>query len=343
MYRIDSANNVGSLPAKVAAEGSPGYFNNNPGAGPGTKVTGDFLNTIQEELVGVIVAAGATPDRTDNAQLLAALRTLFGTPTGQGQCLFKFVSTTSCKLVPFQGNGVAVAGAVLQIPAAGISVANTGITLDGTPASNLAANTTYLGALNGAGTLEFWTASTSGHSPDTTAGNIGVEVITGHPTRTLVGMVCTDAAAHFADSDGQRLVLSWFNRRLDRSRSHLASTVINFGGAVAEIDTSIRNSFLVWAGQEIPFSVSGSALLATTGNVVVSIAFNGTTPELEGAGGVTNTVSFSGVKAGLPEGLNYATLVAGTSGTTVNFTGGTQVIDPSIISPACTITIGAMG
>jgi hypothetical protein len=76
MNRIDSANNVPALPAPVAAEGAPGYFNNAPGAGPGTKVTGDWLNMVQEEISGVIEGAGLILDRTNHGQLLAALRLL---------------------------------------------------------------------------------------------------------------------------------------------------------------------------------------------------------------------------------------------------------------------------
>ncbi len=82
MYRIDSANNVPVLPAPVAAEGDAGYFNNAPGAGPGTKVTGDFLNMVQEEIANVVEGAGLELDRTNRAQLLAALRRLNTMPTG---------------------------------------------------------------------------------------------------------------------------------------------------------------------------------------------------------------------------------------------------------------------
>lgn len=77
MFRIDDPSAVGSLPTPAAA-GTEGFFTEgNPGTGvPATRVTGDFLNLLQEELRNVVVAAGLTPSKTNNAQLLSAIRTL---------------------------------------------------------------------------------------------------------------------------------------------------------------------------------------------------------------------------------------------------------------------------
>ncbi|MCW5737995.1 MAG: hypothetical protein KIS73_27990 [Enhydrobacter sp.] len=84
MYRIDTANNVAALPAKQPAAEDPGYFNNNPGAGSGTVVSGDWLNAVQEELAAVIGGASMALDRNNNAQLLAAIQALVAgvMPTG---------------------------------------------------------------------------------------------------------------------------------------------------------------------------------------------------------------------------------------------------------------------
>lgn len=84
MYRIDSPNNVLVKPAKLDPVNAAGYFNNAPGAAPGTVVTGDFLNTIQEEIAGVIEGASLPLDRTNDHQLLAAIQALVAgvMPTG---------------------------------------------------------------------------------------------------------------------------------------------------------------------------------------------------------------------------------------------------------------------
>jgi len=84
MYRIDTPNNVATLPAKKPAAEDPGYFNNDPGAGSGTVVSGDWLNTVQEELATVIAGASIGLSRANNGQLLAAIQALVAgvMPTG---------------------------------------------------------------------------------------------------------------------------------------------------------------------------------------------------------------------------------------------------------------------
>ena len=51
MLRINSANNTAVLPAPLADVNAPGFFVNNPGAGPGTVLSGDWANRVQEEIV----------------------------------------------------------------------------------------------------------------------------------------------------------------------------------------------------------------------------------------------------------------------------------------------------
>lgn len=64
------------MPAKRALSGTPGYANNAPGSGTATIVDADILNTWLAEIVNVILAAGIALDPTNNAQLLAAIRSL---------------------------------------------------------------------------------------------------------------------------------------------------------------------------------------------------------------------------------------------------------------------------
>lgn len=78
MFRIDGATAGLALPAPAAA-GMPGFFlAPNPGSGtPGTLVTPDWLNTVQEELEAILAAAGLVGSKTSNAQVLSALVVLF--------------------------------------------------------------------------------------------------------------------------------------------------------------------------------------------------------------------------------------------------------------------------
>ena len=79
MHRIDHSTAAASLPTPAAA-GTPGYFTKgNPGTGtPATVVTDDWLNSIQEENIAILAAAGITPSKTVRNQVLVALTTLFG-------------------------------------------------------------------------------------------------------------------------------------------------------------------------------------------------------------------------------------------------------------------------
>ncbi len=71
---------------QVAARPAPGPVNGTPGyVSAGNVVTAqvptiddpDLMNAILDELCGIVLAAGAALDKTNNAQILAALRTLF--------------------------------------------------------------------------------------------------------------------------------------------------------------------------------------------------------------------------------------------------------------------------
>lgn len=75
MYQIDVASAASALPTPAAA-GTPGFFTEgDPVSGQAaTVVPADFLNMLMLELLGVVVAAGATPSKTDHTQLLAAIR-----------------------------------------------------------------------------------------------------------------------------------------------------------------------------------------------------------------------------------------------------------------------------
>lgn len=243
-----------------------------------------------------------------------------------GQVYFQRTNGTSCRLVPFNGNILPMGGVNVRIAAAGISVANTSISINGVGGSTLASNTVYLVAFNGA-TLEFWTLAT-GHSVDATAGNVGVEIITGHSTQTLVGMVLTDGSGQFS------LALSWFNRRRRVSKTNfIGNQSINSATTPAELDISIRNNFLTWANAVVMFSNTGTVFSFNSGQQgMTGIAFDGTTAELEAAiftSMQTNTegaaqfgmTNFVGVKSGLSEGSHYATLL----GAIFNYAGNAAV------------------
>jgi len=78
MQRIDGPSAAAARPAPAPVSGTPGYFTGGDPAVPTapTAVSADWLNAIQEEVMGVILGAGLTPSKADSAQLLAAIRAL---------------------------------------------------------------------------------------------------------------------------------------------------------------------------------------------------------------------------------------------------------------------------
>ncbi|BCZ75993.1 hypothetical protein [Novacetimonas maltaceti] len=79
VYQIDDATAVASLPALPTDNiGTPGFFTGgSTSGGAPTRVRYWWLNMVQEELRNLVIAAGLTQDKTNNAQVLAALKVLF--------------------------------------------------------------------------------------------------------------------------------------------------------------------------------------------------------------------------------------------------------------------------
>jgi hypothetical protein len=171
---------------------------------------------------------------------------------GSGQCKLVYVDATHVKLIPFNGNQIKIAGALYSIPAAGITISNSGL---------VASNLFYIYATIISGALALY-ASPTGHATSTTAGNVGVETFSGNDAYTLVGMVYTNASAQFVDSPTNRQVRSWFN---DfgvgvSSFQNGSSTTTTVGGYV-ELTTALRVTVLLWASE-----ISNSILTAAMSN-----------------------------------------------------------------------------
>ena len=77
MYAIDNATAATSMPA-VSAAGVPGFFTGgNPGAGlAATVVTADWLNIVQQELLGVLAEAGIAPSKNQLNQIALGVQKL---------------------------------------------------------------------------------------------------------------------------------------------------------------------------------------------------------------------------------------------------------------------------
>jgi hypothetical protein len=185
---------------------------------------------------------------------------------GHGRCRLSLIAGNLI-LAPYNGNGIVINGVLYPLPAAGVSLSSAG----------LSANTfyyIYAQAPSGvSGPVVQLTAFTTGHATDAN----GIEVMSGSPMNTLVGAAMTNALGQFVDQDGQRLVLSWFNRMIKRSVTAMVSptTVFTSGGAFHEPSTVFRNNFISWLDEDIQaefFGMGGGLGLTIFG---LGVAYDG--------------------------------------------------------------------
>lgn len=168
-----------------------------------------------------------------------------------GQCYLSLDGAV-LRLLPQNGNQLFIGGSSRSIPSAGVTLSTAGLA-----ASTLYYIYAYMNA--GVMTLE---ASATGHSRDSST---GVEIKTGDPTRTLVGMARTTAGTAWADSGTQRLVLSWFNRRGKTANNAVVVGGSTTSASFVETNNSDRLSFLTWANEAVSSGATLSLLSNSSG------------------------------------------------------------------------------
>jgi hypothetical protein len=185
--------------------------------------------------------------------------------------------------------------------------------VNGVANQSLAANTTYLVTVfDNAGTLVFDFLTTLTHAADATT---GVEIKSGDDTRSVVGMIRTNATPNFQDDDDLRGVISWFNRRSIGLAKNFTADRTTTSSSYVEVNTEIRGNFVTWAEEAVVVGLSGSATNSVapgTGEVRTSLAFDGTTAEnamSSNGAGQLGAIGVALVKNGLAEGFHFATLI----------------------------------
>ncbi|MEN5163332.1 pyocin knob domain-containing protein [Achromobacter kerstersii] len=149
-----------------------------------------------------------------------------------GQCRFDYVNAVSCRLSPYDGNGLIINGRQYRIPAAGVIVSSNQLT---------AQTLHYIYAYDdgtGAIALEASTSTFATHTD-------GVTIKSGDPSRTLVGMAITPASGTFVYNNTLRYVSSYFNRKLMTIIEYVSASTASFNNPVA-----LNNGCgcLVWGG-----------------------------------------------------------------------------------------------
>ncbi|VVQ17253.1 hypothetical protein PS934_04486 [Pseudomonas fluorescens] len=238
---------------------------------------------------------------------------------GHGQCRLSVNSATQLKLSPYSGNNLIVNGLPQPIPGAGITISN----------ASLAASTlyyVYVFMSSGTITLEL---STTGH----TTGTTGIEQKSGDATRTLVGMIYTNASSQFVDSATQKFCLNWFNRRGIQAINTFVASRSTTSASFVELSSTERAQFLAWSDEGILIGVTGYASQNTVGTFGTQGNLDGTTPISNArisppVGQDSACGSIGPVSAA--EGFHYATIFGfATAGFTATWTAAINSINVS--------------
>lgn len=234
-----------------------------------------------------------------------------------------FVSATQLKFVPYGGTLIKVAGTLYTIPAAGITIANTGVYVGGVAGQNLAASTLYYLSLFVSGGTLTAHFGTTGHSTDTTTGNAGVEIVTGNNNYSIIGLVRTNASSQFQDTADFRGVLSWFNRRnriLSGASTGDASTT---SASMLEIAAAARVYFLNWPDEAAIVGVSGSMLSGAVGTGGCQVGYDGAVIGQTAFATLNNANWWGDAATWLPidttEAMHYITVMGQGGGVTMKF------------------------
>lgn len=249
-------------------------------------------------------------------------------PAMQGK--FSYVSGTSCTFSPSNGGLLWINGLNYLIPSGGVNFTN----------GSVSASTLYYAYARMAGGTMTGELSTTGYSLSSN----GIPQKIGDATRTLVGMLYTTGGTQFVSQDGNLQVLSWSQRALKRTRTQFSADRTTTSAAFVELNSEIRNSFLVWANENLDFATTGSFQCAANQSAASQISFDGAAGEQESCALSNNSgtnrgpLAIKGTKVGLSEGLHFATLLgARDAGTATWHSSNTNA------TAQCTIIISLQG
>lgn len=218
-----------------------------------------------------------------------------------GQCVMA-KSGANIVLLPRNGNKIIINGVVCTVPAAGVSLAPTGLTPD-------ALYYVYAYMSGGSMALE---ASATGHSTDATT---GVEIKTGAATHTLVGMVRPITGPAFADTAAQRFVRSWFNRVGLKARQSLQALRSTTSLSPVETNTADRCAWLSWADERLCILGQANGYNSGAGyQTSMGIYVDGASVGLDTGFGApvanyVESISTLPTVASLAEGYHYASMM----------------------------------
>jgi hypothetical protein len=157
-----------------------------------------------------------------------------------GQCrLEQGGNITILKLSRYDGKYLFINGQNHLIPPEGVNLDNNGNPL------GLSADTNYYIYAymnNGKMTLE---ASTTAYAPDWVYGH---RIKSGDKTRSLVGLVRTDAGTNFPNTDTQQYIASWYNQKMRYGIQSVSNAGFTYSVNDTELDSTKRIEWVQFSG-----------------------------------------------------------------------------------------------
>jgi hypothetical protein len=231
------------------------------------------------------------------------------------QCRLQYDSTTAISLQRYAGKYIPLkiggTWGAKEIPEAGVSLANTGLTAD---------TAYYIYAYDNSGTLTL-EASTTTPAADS---DTGLQVKTGDATRLLVGAVHLGSGTPgtFVETTAAKQVASFYNRRRRSARAAFTANRTRANTAYGEVNSEIRVSAWVW-GDNAPFiMLSGNHANGTAGQATHTAVtrdsdttnFVGHTFIDTGINGATHNCGIAKLDPGATVGKHFWTVAGKTTG-----------------------------
>lgn len=210
------------------------------------------------------------------------------------QCRLNYVDANTIRLDQTNGNSITINGVAQLIPSPGPTLAATALT----------AGTTYYVYAYMVSTILTLEASTAAPA----VGTNGQQIKTGDATRALVGMVNPITGPAFADTQTDRRVLSYYNRRPKSLRSGFTVSRTTTSTTDVEINSENRVRFLSWGDSDERFALNGYMTHSVTTSITyagLQLDALGTTlvpVQVTGAGNAAT--SWDGVETAISAGLH---------------------------------------
>jgi hypothetical protein len=253
----------------------------------------------------------------------------------RADCRLTYTNATTLTLNRKNGDRLCINGVNEQIPAAGVTLSNGGLSAD---------TTYFIYAYMNSGTMTL-EASTTGHAEDSAT---GMEIKSGAVTRTLVGMARTNSSSQFVQSSANLGVITYFNRRLKSIKAAFTADRTTTSTSYTEVNSEIRLPFVTWGDSDVAYTVRGAVTNDTNAATVFTSCGIDTSGSVNVRGGSSAGQATAAANQSLnaacsgfsdeSEGYHYATIMGKVTAGTGRWNGGSSTAEHDI-----TLAIAILG